>query len=134
MKLVVDTNRIIAALIKNGISRKILFNKDFVFVTPDYSIIETRKYADLIKKKAKITSEEFEILLSILFERIETIPKLEYEKFLEKCKPLISDVADVPFLAVASALKTDGIWSDDAHFEEQNNIKVYKTKDMVKLI
>ena len=38
MKIVIDTNRIIAALIKDGVSRKILFDKRFEFVTPDYSL------------------------------------------------------------------------------------------------
>jgi len=131
MKIVVDTNRIIAALIKNGMSRKILFSKNFEFVTPDHSLSEIHKYEEVIKKKAHITHEEFEILLSIIFERIEIIPKLDYEKFLGECGSLISDVGDILFLAVATALKTDGVWSDDTHFDEQDKIKVFKTKNMI---
>lgn len=40
MRVVIDTNRIIAALIKEGISRKIIFNRNFEFVAPDYAIEE----------------------------------------------------------------------------------------------
>ena len=35
MKIVIDTNRIIAAFVKDGTTRKILLNKAFEFVTPD---------------------------------------------------------------------------------------------------
>lgn len=134
MKLVIDTNRIIASLIKDGISRKILFSKNFEFVTPDHSLSEILKYEDVIKKKSNITHEEFEILFAIIFERIEIIPKSDYEKFIKKCRGLISDVGDAPFLAIGKAIKVEGIWSDDQHFNEQDRIRVYNTKDMIKLI
>jgi predicted nucleic acid-binding protein len=38
MKLVVDTNRIIAALIKNSLSRQIINHPFLEFITPDYTI------------------------------------------------------------------------------------------------
>ncbi len=40
MKNVVDTNRIIAALVKDSTTRSILFDKNFEFITPDYTIAE----------------------------------------------------------------------------------------------
>ena len=61
MKIVVDTNRIIASMIKDSISKKILFNKSFEFVCPDYSLVEINKYKEEIISKANIKHEEFEI-------------------------------------------------------------------------
>ena len=44
MKILVDTNRIISALVKDSTSRSILFDDYFAFVTPDYTIIEINKH------------------------------------------------------------------------------------------
>ena len=133
MKIIVDTNRIIAALIKEGISREILLNDSFEFFTPDFTLSELNKYEKEIIKKAKITHEEFEILISLIFERIEIVPYEEYSSFLGESKKLISDVKDVPFIALCLALKAGGIWSNDAHFQEQNKIKIFETKDLMNL-
>ncbi len=83
--------------------------------------------------KAKINSEEFDLLIGLIFENITIIPKEEYENYAEQAKILIKDVKDVPFMALCLAYKTDGIWSDDAHFSEQNKIKIFKTPDMLLL-
>jgi len=40
MKLVIDTSSIISALIKNGISRRIIASPLIQFITPDYSLKE----------------------------------------------------------------------------------------------
>ncbi len=64
MKLVIDTSSIISALIKNGISRKIIFSPAIQFITPDHTLKEISKYKKLICKKAKIDSKEFTIFVS----------------------------------------------------------------------
>lgn len=135
MKIIVDTNRIIAALIKDSISRKILFNKNFEFISPDITITEITKYEEEILEKAKINKEELGILLPLIFENIEIIPKEKYENFLERAENLIKeDIEDAPFIALCLALKAEGIWSDDPHFLEQDKIKIFKTKDIMELI
>lgn len=53
MKLVIDTNRIIAALIKNSVSREIIFDEQFDFIAPDYSLVEIRNHQNEIIKKLK---------------------------------------------------------------------------------
>jgi predicted nucleic acid-binding protein len=133
MKIVIDTNRIIAAMIKDGVSRSILFSKNFEFVTPDFSLDEISKHKDEIIKKANIDNEEFALLLAILFERINIISQEEYSKHMNEAEALISDSGDVPFIALALQLKADGIWSDDSDFLEQNTIKVYSTGEMMKM-
>lgn len=71
----------------------------------------------MIYKKAKINSNEFDILLTLLFEKITIIPKEEYERFFETAKKIIDDINDVPFIALCLASKAEGIWSYDAHFK-----------------
>ena len=67
MKLVVDSNIIIAALIKDGTTRSILLDDFFEFVTPDHTIDDIEKYKKEIEKKAKLTDDKFELLLALIF-------------------------------------------------------------------
>lgn len=130
MRIVVDTNRIIAALIRNGVSRTIIMNDSFEFFTPDFTLTEINKYENDIINKAKITHEELKILREIIFERIEIVSIEEYFSFLETSKELISDSKDTPFVALALSKNVDGIWSNDAHFLKQDKIKIFKTEEL----
>ena len=55
MRILVDTNRIIAALVKAGTTRDILFDESFEFVTPDYTVTEIREHENELLKKTKLT-------------------------------------------------------------------------------
>jgi predicted nucleic acid-binding protein len=129
MKLIIDTNRIIASLIKDSLSRQIINSPLFEFITPDYSFQEISKYKMIIRKKAKLTQKEFDLLLALLFEKITSIPKQEYQDFLDIAKTYIDDIDDVPFVALALAIKVDGIWTDDTHFQTNKHFTVFRTKD-----
>lgn len=128
--LVIDTNKIIAALIKDSLTRKIILHNRFI--TPDFTLKEIKKYTDLILKKSGLNVEEFNLVLNILFETIEIIPIKHYEEYLSKASLEIDDIKDVPFVALAMA-KNTGIWTDDAHFNKVNLVKIYKTEDIIKL-
>jgi predicted nucleic acid-binding protein len=41
------------------------------------------------------------------------------------------DPKDAPFLAVGMAIRADGIWTEDRHFESQNVLRVFTTKDLI---
>jgi len=130
MKFVIDTNSIIAALIKNGISRRIIFSPAINFITPEHTLQEILKYEQLICKKAKLNKEEFQRLLNFIFEYITIVPKDKYKGLIGHSKTLIEDIDDVPFIALYLASKADGIWSDDVHFKTKNEIVVFRTKEL----
>lgn len=133
MKIVVDTNRIIAALVKDSTTRTILFDKSFKFLTSDYAITEIQEHKDELKAKTNLNDEEFEILLALIFEHIGVIPKSIYENHMEDYKNEISDLDDIPVLATAIATEADGIWAHDPHFEQQKKVKVFRNIDLLKL-
>ena len=130
MKLVIDTNCIIAALIKDGFSRRIIVSPAIQLITPEYTLQEISKYENLICKKAKLTHEEFNLLLNLIFEHITIIPKEEYEKLFDIAKTLIDDIDDVPFISLCLAKKADGIWSDDSHFKTKKEVIVFRTREL----
>ncbi len=131
MKLVIDTNIIIAAMIKDSLTRRIISTPQFHFITPDHSLQELSRYEKTIRKKAHLTHQEFDLVVSLLFEHITIVPKEEYTLCLDSATTLIEDINDVPFIALYLATKADGIWSDDTHFYTQKQVTVFRTKDFL---
>ncbi len=133
MRILVDTNRIISALIKDSTSRSILFDDCFEFVTPDFTITEIIEHKLELQQKTKLTEKEFDILMTLLFEHITIIPKSDYENFINECKNEISDPDDIPHLAACLATKAEGVWAHDPHFKEQHKISVFTNIDMLRI-
>jgi len=44
------------------------------------------------------------------------------------------DAGDVPFIALALSFPNDGIWTEDKHFLRQRRVKIWLTRDLLKLI
>ncbi len=134
MRLIVDSNRIISALIKKGVSRKILSSKNIEFYTVDFVMQEINKYKDTIIKKSNMSIEEVDTLFSLVMENIDIVPdedvRLKMGESLEIMKDI--DEKDAPFIAAALATPNDGIWSHDKHFEKQNKVKRWLAKDLLK--
>lgn len=135
MRLIVDTNRIIATLIKDSISRKIITHLNAELITINFSNKEIDKYKKLILKKAKISDFMFEIILEKLKENLTMLDdNVIMTKMVEASKVMDEiDPDDTPFIAAAIATGSE-IWSDDKHFEKQKKIKVWKTKDLATFV
>jgi len=133
MKIIIDANRIIAALVKQSTTRDILFDGKFEFVTPDHSITEINNHKEELQRKTNLTSEEFDVLLALIFENIIILPAETYSQFMDECKNEISDIDDAPYLAACLASRAEGIWSHDPHILEQKKVKVFTNIDMLRL-
>lgn len=131
MELVADSNRIIASLIKDSYSRRILFSRKFSFFTVKFGLEEVMKYKPLIKKKAQIDENEFNSLMNKLMSKITVLSEKDIsENSIDKAIEIMReiDVDDVVFIALSIELGNILIWSDDKHFKKQNKVKVYTTK------
>ena len=136
MILVVDTNVVISALLKEGKSRELLIDSPFVLCAPENVMEEIRKYEEYIIEKSKLTSEEFERLFHLLVENIRIIPREKFIQKMPEAHVLIGhiDKGDVPFLALAMSIPCDGIWTENVkHFKAQNKVKIYTTKELAEL-
>jgi len=111
-------------------------NSDMEFIAPEYTFTEILKHANLIEKKAKLTSKDLRYVMDMLFSRITIYPKEEYADCYMQAKEIMKDIDpdDAPFLALAMKTKVDGIWSEDKGFQQQNHVKVYTTKELLELI
>lgn len=134
MKVVIDSNRIVAALLKDSTTRKILFNDKFDFIAPEFLKEEIEKHKQEFIKKADIKPKDFDVLISLIFEAVTLIPKKEYNKFINSLKSEISDPKDIPYLACSIATDCKGIWSHDLHMKEQKKIRIFTNIEMLKSI
>ena len=133
MTFILDSNIIISALIKDSKTREIIAKTDKKFLIPEIVIDEIRKYKGLIIEKSKMSEEDYTAVLKKLLSYIEVIPNEVTEQNLEKAIKIMADIdiKDVIFIAAALSYPDSKIWSDDKHFERQNEIKILKTKEMV---
>lgn len=130
MKIVIDTNVLIAAIIKNSLTRRILLFSGYKFYLPEYAFDEFLKYEATILQKAKLPFEHYREVLGTLLVSIHVVRPPEYNSYLKEAEYLFGaiDQGDVPFLAAALALDAV-IWSEDKDFEKQDKVKILKTKD-----
>lgn len=132
MKLVIDSNIIFSAFIRDSKTRKLIFNPSLELITPDFTLDEIKKYESLICEKGNLSSSEFQLLLVLLFEKITLVPQEEYENKVLEAGELIEDKDDVTFLALALATNSEGIWSEDKGFHQQSKIRIWATTELLR--
>lgn len=133
MKVVIDSNRVLAAMIKDSTTREILLDPLFEFIAPDFILSEVRNYKERVTEIAEIDENEFDILLALIFEHITIIPEIGYREFIDSMKNEISDPKDLPYIAACLASNAQYVWTHDPHFDEQNKIKKLTNIDLLKI-
>ena len=89
-----------------------------------------------IIQKSGMSRREVELVFRLFMQNIMIIPEEEIKTKMKEARRIMNDIDinDSPILACALAVTNDGIWSEDRHFERQNKIKLWKTKDLLKYI
>lgn len=133
MRLVVDTNVLISALIKDSTTRYIITHIAAELITISFSEKELSKYRAMILEKTDITSAELEAILEKIREKMVLLDDSIIQRNMLEASKIMDNIDpnDTPFIAAALATTSD-IWSDDKHFERQNKIKIWKTKALEK--
>jgi len=136
LNLVIDTNRIMAGLLKDSLSRKIILYDHFSFYAPDYIGTELLKHRTYLMKKAKLSGPDFTLLLNILLSRVTLVPFRDFEPDYHRAMQIMEpiDEKDAPFLAVGLSLGLDAIWTEDKHFLLQDILKMYTTNDLIEYL
>jgi predicted nucleic acid-binding protein len=135
MILVIDSNILLAGLIKDSTVRKIIIESEWDFFYPKLSFHEIKKYKNIVLEKSGMNEEEYTELLNHLLKYITLVTDEQIKTKIDEADELLGkvDPDDVIFLATAFSIKNSKIWSDDSHLEKQNKIKVFKTKNIAKL-
>ena len=131
MDLVIDSNILFAALLKESGTSDILFKHRLY--APEFIFEEFNKYKEYLKDKTKRSEENFNELFDLFERNAILIPKEEIDPFIEKAEKISPDAKDVPYLALALKLRC-GLWSNDRGLKEkQSVIQVYSTEELIKM-
>ncbi|MEJ2294922.1 MAG: PIN domain-containing protein [Candidatus Lokiarchaeota archaeon] len=131
MKLIVDANILLAALIKKGLTAELLISDKLQLLAPEFLLIEFSKYKNLILNKTHRKEKEFNHFLELLREQITIIPKKEITPFMDEAIKISPDPKASIYLACAISLKSN-IWSNDKKLKHgQKRITVYSTEELI---
>ncbi|MFC6835690.1 PIN domain-containing protein [Halomarina ordinaria] len=134
MKLVVDANVVISALIADSKTRELIVTLEPELLTPEVVHDEIEDYETLIVEKSGMELERVRQFMGLLFQYIETVPASEFYPYIEEAEEAIGDTDPDDVLYVACALARDaGVWSDDSDFDEQDLVPVFTTSEVVEL-
>jgi predicted nucleic acid-binding protein len=132
MKLVVDANVVISALIADSKTRELIVTLEPDLLTPQFVHEEIENYEDLIVEKSGMERRRVQQFVDLLFQYIEVVPADEFYPYIDEAREAIgsTDPDDVPYVATALARNAD-IWSDDSDFEEQDVVATHSTGDVI---
>ena len=136
MNLVVDTSVVVAALLKPGNTRTLIFSPMLKLYSPERLEIEIIKNKEKFKEYSHMSEEEFFEALDLLLKQIEIIPLEEYVKKTQEAKDLCKarDESDWPFAALALKLNIP-IWTSDPDLlKGQKRVPVMKTSHLTKIL
>ena len=132
MKLVVDANIVISALISDSKTRELIVTLEPSLVTPAVVYDEVEKYEDLIVEKSGMDVDRVRQFLELLFGHIETVPASDFYQHIGQADSAIGETDPDDVLYVACALGCDAsIWSDDSDFDEQDFVPVFTTSEVI---
>jgi len=71
------------------------------------------------------------LLASVQFVHAERVSEgiKEAEKIMDRI-----DIDDVPFVALVLSFPNDGIWTEDKHFLKQRRVKVWRARELLRLL
>lgn len=83
--------------------------------------------------KSKLTEEEFDQAMSIIFSRIQLIKFEEFSEFIIKAKSICPDPDDTEYFALALKEKYP-IWTNDKRLKDQEEIKIISTTELIGIL
>lgn len=136
MNIVIDSNILFSALIKDSTTRKIILDYDGFFLFPSYIFIEMEKHIDELLEKSKMNRADFDNLLHMVLKKVLVVPASVMKQYRDEALGIVKDIDinDALFVACALAHQESMIWSDDKKLKNQSRIKILNTKEMIEYL
>jgi len=135
LKLILDTNIILKALIRNSKVRAILLSPNYQLYVPEYALEEVERHLPLLIEKTGLSEQEIKLALNILLTNIQVVPSENILARWSEAEEIVGSIDrdDVPFVAAALSIRCDGIWSDDKDLKRQKKVKVWSSREIILL-
>ena len=105
MRIVIDSNILFSALIKDSITRKIILEYNGYFLFPSFIFEEMEEHKKELLDKSGLKIGEFNNLLELILKKVEIVPNEILKKYKQKALEIVKniDVTDALFVACALA-------------------------------
>lgn len=136
MRLILDANRLFAALIRDSAARRVLLNPSFEFIAPEYILHEVAEHKKELLDKSGLNDAEFSVIFAEVMRRVNIVTKRQVKQYFTRAKAIMRDIVvdDSVYLALSFAIANDGIWTEDDHFKESKSVRVWTTRDLLDCI
>jgi predicted nucleic acid-binding protein len=135
--IIVDTNVLLAFLLTNGITRRIIAANPDVFISPEYCFEELWEHRNRWNKNKLSDSELLDIINDVKRLFVIAVSPDVYNPHIAEAEKLIDDKDDSPIVALALSVDNEGIWTyNTKHFKQEifgERIKVLSTRDVIEL-
>jgi len=132
MKLVIDANVVISALIADSKTRELIVTVEPHLLTPAFVYDEIENYEELIVEKSGMEPDRVEQFIDLLFQYIEVVPADDFYPAIDQADEAIGDTDPDDVLYLACAIASDAaVWSDDSDFDEQDLVETYSTGEII---
>ncbi|HLD33679.1 MAG TPA: PIN domain-containing protein [Candidatus Nanoarchaeia archaeon] len=136
MRIVLDSNILFSALIKDSFVRRIILEYEGKFLFPSFVFEELVEHKDELMSKSGLNSDEFDSLLDTILRKVEIVHSSALEMHKKRSFEIMKDIDknDVLFVACALAYPESVIWSDDKHLKKQKEIEVRTTNEIKSIL
>jgi predicted nucleic acid-binding protein len=135
--IIIDTNVLLAFLLTNGITRRIISENPDVFMSPEYCFGELWEHRNRWNKNKLHDSELLEIVSDVKRLFVMAVSLDVYSSYISVAEKLTNDKDDAPIIALALSVDNEGIWTyNTKHFRQEifgERIRVLSTKDVIRL-
>ncbi len=113
MKIIIDSNVLFSALIRDAKTRSIILEYGDFFLFPSYIFEEMHEHIDELYTKTKLSKDDFKKLLHLILRKVVIVPNDVLEPYKDKSVEIIKDIDidDAPFIACSLAYPNSAIRS-----------------------
>lgn len=136
MRIVIDSNVLFSALIRNSKTRKLILEYEGFFLFPEYIFTEMQNHKQELLDKSGMNKTDFDKLLFLILRRVIIVSNKALKSFKKESINIMKniDIDDAVFIACALAYEDSIVWSDDKALKKQNTVKVLNTKEIVEIL
>jgi predicted nucleic acid-binding protein len=114
VKVVLDANVLVSALMRDGFTRTLLVHPDLKLVTPEYALAEVLRHLPSLAKRMPVPIQQARLTLELLLGHVTTAPHEDYGGEMRRAEEILRDIDpdDAPFAALALAAELP-LWTQD---------------------
>lgn len=114
MKVVLDTNVLVSALMRDGFTRTLLVHPDLDMATPEYALDEVQRHLPSLAQRMRVPVQQARLTLELLLGHMATVPHEDYRGEMRRADEILRDIDpdDAAFAALALATGLP-LWTQD---------------------